>query len=371
MEVQPTSNNGGVYKAWLSNTYDPNHLGCPDAGFCHGFPESASKTDNFKCVQPPPPPGCDDPSYARAHPDQCPSPPPPSADIFGYKYYDANTDGVQDNGEAGIPGWQIKINPSAEADVNGGSAINCTYTDGTGLYDFIVDPLSNHDISEGDPLGPTTWLHTTATTGNVSAGGNGTSTAGPSFGNVCVGAGNGLTLGYWSNKNGQAAMGCTNPSVKCTTELNYLSSLNLVDGFGNHKSFSNYADFRSWILGATATNMAYMLSAQLAAMELNTRDAKPLVSGGSLVYSGTPVPACFGLGGEVAPNNAGFISISNLMNDANIELGAYPNTTAPGTPRDCQQYKKNALDNANNSLNFVQSDQSKCPAFNFDTTGCQ
>jgi hypothetical protein len=44
------------------------------------------------------------------------------------------------------------------------------------------------------------------------------------FGNVCLGAGGGLTLGYWSNKNGQATM---NDGGTFAPELALLAALNL------------------------------------------------------------------------------------------------------------------------------------------------
>jgi hypothetical protein len=80
--------------------------------------------------------------------------------------------------------------------------------------------------------------------------------------------------------------------------------------------------------------------------------------------------SCFEDAGEVKPNAANFISITDLMSDANIELGLYPNTVSSTDYRKCEEYKKTALDKANNSLNFLEDDQSKCPAFSFANT-CQ
>jgi hypothetical protein len=47
-----------------------------------------------------------------------------------------------------------------------------------------------------------------------------------------------------------------------TPELALLSGSNLRNGSGANSDPSTYAQFRSWLLNATATNMAYMLSAQ-------------------------------------------------------------------------------------------------------------
>jgi len=161
---------------------------------------------------------------------------------------------------------------------------------------------------------------------------------GPDFGNVCLGPGGGRTLGYWSNKNGYNTM--TN-TIGMTTALNALSALNLVDAGGNAFNPTSYTQFRTWLLNAKATNMAYMLSAQLAAMKLNVMAG--FVNGGAFVYApGVP-----------GANPAGFISVNGLMTAANNELGAHPYTPAGSPYRALQEVIKNALDDANNNLNFV------------------
>src|SRR5207248_7524335 len=86
------------------------------------------------------------------------------------------------------------------------------------------------------------------------------------FGNVCLGPGGGHTRGCWSNRNGQAIM---NDGGTLAPELALLSGLCLADANGNNFDPTTYDQFRTWLLNANAVNMAYMLSAQLAAMELN------------------------------------------------------------------------------------------------------
>jgi hypothetical protein len=167
------------------------------------------------------------------------------------------------------------------------------------------------------------------------------------FGNVCLGPGGGRTLGFWSNKNGQATLNDA-PGGLCP-ELALLNGLCLRNAAGGDADFAcNYADFRNWLLSARATNMSYMLSAQLAAMELNVEAG--FVNGGSFVFAGANPAGC-----NVPVNQAGFISVNTLMSDANSELCADGSTPAGDPHRACQEFKKNALDNANNNLNFVQS----------------
>ena len=104
------------------------------------------------------------------------------------------------------------------------------------------------------------------------------------------------------------------------------------------------ADFNPplWLLSASATNMAYMLSAQLAAMNLNV--ARGYVNGSALIYAP----------GTHSANALGFATVSAITAEANTSLCANPNTIASGATRTYQQALQNALNNANNNLNFVQ-----------------
>jgi hypothetical protein len=98
--------------------------------------------------------------------------------------------------------------------------------------------------------------------------------------------------------------------------------------------------------------MAYMLSAQLAAMKLNVYNG--LVSGPALIYApGTGVA-----------NAAGFATVNAVIGAANTALGNDGYTPSGDTNRPLQEALKNALDNANNNYSFVQP--SPC-AFSFPT----
>jgi hypothetical protein len=93
--------------------------------------------------------------------------------------------------------------------------------------------------------------------------------------------------------------------------------------------------------------MAYMLSAQLAAMELNVEGN--LVNGNALIYAP----------GTTNANALGFATINSVMAEADADLQANPVTVTAGSTRTHQEALKNALDKANNNLNFVQS--KPCP----------
>jgi len=291
-----TSNPGGEYKVIVS----------PDCNFANG----TTKEDNFK---------------VRSEPSQ------ESAGIGADKFYDANANGVWDEGEVEIPGWKICIQelPAGTPDCNHVTPIYISVTPGSYL------------LTEGTPV-EGNWIHTTPVSKTLTVGDGEEKEA--DFGNVCLGPGGGLTLGFWSNKNGGVLFN--------TSDLALMVNLNLRNADGTAFDPSKYNAFRTWILSATATNMAYMLSAQLAAMELNVAHGK--VSGTALVYA-----PCL-IGTETAGANAlGFISVNDLMSAANTSLGFYSYTPSGDPNRAYQECLKTTLDSANNNLNFVQG--SPCP----------
>jgi hypothetical protein len=279
-----TPNNGGEYKVWASTSSD--------------FTNNDSKTDNFQV--------------------DVVVPPPPQSTLHVTKYYDANTNGSQDLGETDITGWQINLTGDP----------NNPYTT---PHDFVVTP-GTYTVGEGTPI-ETNWFHTTATSVTTTVADGDVSNI--KFGNVCTGAGGGLTLGFWSNKNGQA--------LETNADLTFLSGLNLRNANGSNFDPATKAALKSWLLSATATNMAYMLSAQLAAMELNVQHG--FVSASALIYAP----------GAATANANGFATVSDVMNEANVDLGIHGSTVQSGPARTYQEALKNALDKANNNLNFVQS----------------
>ncbi len=306
-----TPNPGGEYKAWMApvNTVDVSGV----TG-TFGFPNSASKTDNFKVKEK----GCT---------ENC----NPPTSIVGVKFYDLNTNGQLDSGEVLIPGWRIEMTDSS---TNVQARVTCT--NAVGSYGFLVDP-ADAPFTISEVLPNTTWIATTPTSGTLSSVNQGQANAGPNFGNVCVGAGGGLTLGFWSNKNGQLVMG-----TSMAADLALLSSLNLRNANGSDFDPSSYSGFRTWLLNATATNMAYMLSAQLAAMELNVKHN--FVNGARLIYAP----------GTNSANSNGFASVSAVMAEANSELGLHGTAFDGDSWRSYQEALKNALDRANNNRTFVQ-----------------
>jgi len=293
--------------------------------------------------------------------------------ICGKKFYDANANGT-DNGEPGIAGWKITI-----AD---GASINLTvFTDTSGKYCADV-PVGTYTVTEVPPSsswgitkGPSCSVNVTPAACDQTC----------DFGNVCTAKpANGLTLGFWSNKNGQQKLQANDPAWRTL-----LNGLNLRNANGTPYtvpggSFSSaYSNFRTWLLNATAVNMAYMLSAQLAANELdsaynnlnpataivvpaclstgagaNVIDAIIALSPGAITPIAGPlgVPSCSAptgctpVSGPCETAN-GYITIGSLQSLAVASLPLYPLTTSAGPVRTYLEAIKDLLDEINNNGN--------------------
>jgi hypothetical protein len=276
--------------------------------------------------------------------------------VSGRKFDDPAKTGV-DNANPGIAGVKILL----DGTIANGSTLpeQCRITDVTGAYSFTGLLPGSYTVTEVKPAGTTATTSLTCPavlaanttpdliTGVITCGGV---TDVCSFGNQCVGPGNGKTLGFWSNKNGQALITAAN--------LTLLDGLNLVNANGSAFNPTTKVQVKNWLLSANATNMAYMLSAQLTAMELNVADG--FVNGGLQVYVGTP-PASCPIGVKNSIDASGFLSISTLMSDGNTMLGSTGgNLTLSGAPlRACEEFVKSALDAGNNNIIPVH-----CGSFN-------
>ena len=279
-----TTNDGGEYKVWVST----GPL----------FEASSSKTDNFKV----------DAIIDESTPPR----------LLVVKFYDANANGTKDPGEDFLLNWKVHIVDGID---------NFRFTP----VDMTVAP-DTYTVSELPPNEPN-WYPTTPTSVEVVLAANDVKTV--TFGNVCLGAGGGLTLGFWSNRNGQA-------QFVVGDDLAQMVLLNLRNANGTAFDPAGYTAFRTWLLGASATNMAYMLSAQLAAMKLNVINGN--VSGTAIIYAP----------GTTSANAFGFAAVDAIIAEANASLGSSGLTLSGNPERAHQEALKTALDKANNNLSFVQ-----------------
>jgi hypothetical protein len=369
-----TPNPGGEYKVWLTPLADFTGVGeCSldytqeqlQSDLCKGnfgFVGGHIKTDNFKAPDDVPEctPGencfCDlnptDPVCCELHSETegCGGGNQLPFEISGVKFYDANANGEFDQGEVGIPSWLIELY---------GDSFDLTYTEEDGGYLFEIEDSGEYGVCEVFPDSTSVWKPTTDQyISGIQINEDTPTSTDNNFGNLCLGAGGGHTLGFWSNKNGYNIMNDDND--KWPNELTSLSELPLRDAAGIDVSFADYTAFRTWLLNAKATNMAYMLSAQYAAMWLNVEASSNhdgFVAPNAIIYAGNAPADCDvnGLGADGGLAD-GYITIGNLMEAAITQLSDHPVTVSAGAERSCQEFLKNALDDANNNKNFVQSE---------------
>ena len=215
----------------------------------------------------------------------CGTPPVTPATLNVTKFYDANANGMKDGTETDITDWKVQV-------ANGSTQVGTTPFTASGLApgDYTASEFSPNEAN---------WFATTPTSVAMTLAAGDDKTV--SFGNVCTGDGGGLTIGFWGNKNGLTLIGADDLAMLAEPQP-------ALTRTAPPSTRPRYAQFQTWLSKASSTNMAYMLSAQLAAMELNVFNGK--VSGSALVYAP----------GVTGANAAGFITVDALMAEANAEL---------------------------------------------------
>jgi hypothetical protein len=233
------------------------------------------------------------------------------------KFYDKNANGHYDTGtESAISHWQVSVDGV-----------------GTFLTPATVSLSAGSYVARESTPSQANWLATTAKAVQVSLGASDQTTV--SFGNVCIGGGGAMGSGFWANKNGEALFGLE--------ELASMIALNLRNTDGTAFNPLSYSTFKTWLKKASATNMAYALSAQLAAMKLNVSNAK--VNGAALIYAP----------GTTSANAKGFATVNAVTAEANVELGIHGLTKSGSSFRRYQASLQSALVKANGNVTFVQA----------------
>lgn len=242
------------------------------------------------------------------------------------KWYDTNGNGVIDLGESLIDGWKMTLTDDTTASTSGYTGAN-----GPGTVNFTVSSDRIYDVTEldngnmpGTGVTGYNWVATTPTTaGSFSGAANQTI----EFGNRCVYTSNAGTIGFWSNKNGQAQITATvwtNLRAAYTTQYDWYN-------FGPATSKSKLV---TYLRNASASDMYYMLSAQMIATWLNVETGK--VPGTLLVD--TP---------------DGWMSVA----DALVAAGAHLSATAD---RDDQEAWKDLFDSINNNAETLVAPAGTC-----------
>ena len=255
---------------------------------------------------------------------------PQTGSITVCKYYDKNANGFQDAGEPGLTGWPFCINP-----LDGGipaMVTQLTANGGCATWSHLTTP-GDYVVTEAD-ANESNWHHSGGGTSMIMLASGGTETR--KFGNYCTSPSGGLTLGFWSNKNGNKLL-TGNANGTGTTLLpavvTLLNSCQMRNADGSVHTFSNvYSAFRTWLLSATATNMAYMLSAQLVALKLDVQFG--FVDGGAFDLCSR-------------------MTVNALMSTACDQLAMDGNTVAGNPTRVAQEMLKNCIDKINNNGDVI------------------
>ena len=176
----------------------------------------------------------------------------------------------------------------------------------------------------------------------------------------------GRTIGFWGNKNGLALL--------TPADFVMLTALNLRNANGSHRDFvgtlaANRTSLENWLKNANATNMAYMLSAQLTALRLSVNHGfstasdyvyVPALNSWSSNSQGAALLGNLNSGPGGTLTTAGFIKIGTLMTTANVALGndgvdGVTNervvVNSGNTQRKYYEALKNVIDGINNSSN--------------------
>lgn len=289
---------------------------------------------------------------------------PPCCLLQAFKFNDLNGDGKYDPvTEKPLGGVQFTIDYIDSTDGSAHHCVQCTDPITGTTAGVLVPDGSSFTITEIPPSTGNSncnWVPTTPTT--VTGTVNGASCPDPfAFGNICqCSPSGGFTPGYWSNKNGEAVLSANDPAWR--TLLNSLclrddaGNIYQVPGgaFGDDNNPGAYANFRDWLLGANAVNMAYKLSQMLAASTLN--GAYKGLSDSTVLVLPSNLATCYG---------KATVTMGEVRAAAKAELCAHGYTPSSGPGSEFRAYQeclKNILDGTNNNtIPFLGGD---CPIAN-------
>jgi hypothetical protein len=239
-----------------------------------------------------------------------------TVDPLVIKFYDSNVNGIKDEGEIELVGWQFSVDGTSYYTTPENPALS------PGHYEFIESQSTINN-----------WINTTSSTITITLSADDEIEI--QFGNVCLGDGGGNTPGFWASKNGKDLY--EEPDRIALDTLHLVNddgtSFNLTDNDLN----KSHRELRTWLTSdSDAVNMSYMLSVQLTAMKLNVLNG--FVDGNTEIYH----------------PELGVLTIDELITLADEQLSLYPLTLSGSDERDYLEWLKDAFDDANNNLNFIQ-----------------
>ena len=271
--------------------------------------------------------------------------------LHGVKVEDHDGNGF--GGNDTVPSASFTINVYADTNNNGVYNAGIDQLAGSAMTSLVNGKYSisglmhskTYFVVEGDKAG---WVQTDG--GNLSNNyythvvSNSVNLMGDNFANVRIVGSGGLSKGFWGNKNGLAlisgadiaglnALNLRNEdgsNFSMTQKVGVLTveitAANLYDLTPSELASAKVA-LNIWLARTNSMNMAYMLSAQLAATYLNaTVDLKPLIPGLQTAYSSTSaliyVPAI------TAHNSQGAALEGNLNSGPNLTLVSASHTVS-------------------------------------------
>ncbi len=261
--------------------------------------------------------------------------------IAVHKFVDINSDGIENGGDGGVAGITINI------DTNGDTVPDYSgTTDADG--NFEVCDIGPGAVVVTEDLSQSAFTWENVSSGNTSFTGSSGVDQATSFGNILCNAGIAKTIGFWAN-NADKTLGQILTLNNDLDAGGITNALYGTSGFATGvNEFISFKAFRSWILGASAKNMSYMLSAQLAGAALNVG------SGMASAYTLVTVTA----GQDALITSATtfvdgkyVVEINDIIAEANAAL------TLVETPenRAYLEALKTILDNFNNMTNWYDS----------------
>lgn len=278
-----------------------------------------------------------------------------------FDYTDANSNGIFDTGDTALESYRI------------------TAADGSYCFSNLGPGSYSVQESTANQPDPGSWVQTGGNGGYTVVGSSGvsvsdqvtivngkvtaiTSSVG-AFANVHLGQQNGLTIGFWSNKNGAKIIDANNDGKLDASIFAGLKDLNLRNADGTFlikatDTSLSTATFQKWLTSANANNMANMLSAQLAATWLNVNTGKVSatsyidINKVTIVGSGAPLSQTFinslhAHGIDTDLN--GFDQVSAFIYAAKLELATANLTIGASADRTYEEALKNIFDAINNN----------------------
>ncbi|MEZ6037057.1 MAG: SdrD B-like domain-containing protein [Planctomycetota bacterium] len=239
------------------------------------------------------------------------------SDVCGTVFEDTNGNGTRDPGEPGLSGWTVSL-------ADGGSATSTT-SEADGSYCFLDVPAGNYTVELTVMAGysPTTALAFPIEVCQCAPVAGGDFGVMPQMQNCDA-----RTIGFWRNKHG----------LNLITQYDILPTLPalfIVNASGAYVAPATNNAYKTWLQQANAVNMAYMLSAQLVGMHCN-------------VTVGFVGANCL-----IDDPDLGIVAIGAVMQMAVESLSDHPFTPSGHPQRAWQEKLKNALDRANNNLNWL------------------